>query len=298
MGDEIHGSVSGGGNILARVGTVGQVGGRISVPVYQANLQNKTGIIPTKASQTIRADDGYDALESVTVDPIPDNYYDMSGPMYWLGKNAECIDDSVYSVTEKLKNTDFNTWTPSTTASVIVAAVLPKSIAVDLANYEYFLAWDCKCNMDYTGASPTLKAHFLFSRAYIVQQISKRPSTFANIQSGIFDGNICSSIHTANFLRYYGTTTGSITYSWSASYGIYFGASAATFSQATVDAPTMIVKTPTVSARCSTTYFSTGNAAKVNKDNSEYSIKGRLYRIEKKGLMRGIHENVVRLINE
>lgn len=224
-------------------------------------------------------------------------FYAMNGAMAWLGVDAECIDNAVYSKSDTLANTNFASWTPSTTATTIVSTTAVKTFAADLANYEYYLVWECKCDMDYTGASPTLKAHLLFSRCYLVQQITKRPSTFANIQAGNFDGNACTSLYTSNFLRYYGTTTGSVTYSWSTSYGIYFGAAAATFSSSTSNTPTVTIKSPTVSARCSTSYFSTGNAAKVNQAKSTWSISGKLYRVKKKGIIRNIYDHVVDIIN-
>lgn len=37
------------------------------------NLQSKTAI-PSRQEQTIQADDGYDALSKVVVEPIPKNY--------------------------------------------------------------------------------------------------------------------------------------------------------------------------------------------------------------------------------
>lgn len=224
-------------------------------------------------------------------------FYAMNGSMDWLGVEAELVDGSVYTVSSTLANTDFATWTPSTTAKTIVTSATAKTFSADLSNYEYYLVWECKCNMDYTNASPTLKAHFLFSRCYLVQQITKRPSTFANIQANNFDGNACTSLYTSNFLRYYGTTTGSVTYSWGTSYGIYFGAAAATFSSSTSNTPTVTIKTPTVSARCSTTYFSTSNAAKVNQTKSTWSISGKLYRVKKEGIIRNIYDHVVGLIN-
>ena len=44
------------------------------VPGPASNLQNKTGITPTESSQTIRADQGYDALASVQIDAISSSY--------------------------------------------------------------------------------------------------------------------------------------------------------------------------------------------------------------------------------
>ena len=232
-----------------------------------------------------------------TILPIPDAYYDMSDPMSWLGREVECLNENVYSKTDTLDNTAFNTWTPSTTAATMVAAANAGTFAADLENYQYFLVWECACDCDYTGQSPTLKAHFLFSRAYIVQEIMKRPSDFANIQAGIFNGNGCVSLYAGNFLRYYGTTQGSVTYTWSGSYGLYFGATAATFSNSTSDSPTVTIKTPTLSARCSTTYFSTGNAGKVVKNKSTFTIKGKLYRVKKKAIIRNIYEHVAGMIS-
>lgn len=298
------GEISAGNNLDAAVSPIAVAGfatpsqslpvhvrGNAATQLYTLDGQTYT---PTKATQTIEA--GRLLTGDQIIAPIPDNYYDMSNPMSWLGKEVELLDDSVYSKSDTLANTGFNGWTPSTTASTIVTAVNAKTFAADMANYQYYLIWECACDMAYTG-TPTLKAHFLFSRAYLVQEITKRPSTFANVQNNVFDGNNCTSLYTANFLRYYGTTTGSITYSWSASYGVYFGATAATFSNSTSDAPNVTIKTPTLATRCSTTYFSTGNAAKVDQANSKWSMSGKLYRIKKDGIIRNIFAHVASLVS-
>lgn len=224
-------------------------------------------------------------------------FFDMSGDMAWLGKDATCLNSNIYSMTDTLDNTSFATWTPSTTAKTILATANVGTFAADLENYEYYLVWECGCDMAYTG-TPTLKAHFLFSRCYIVQEIMKRPSSFANIEIDSFNGNNCVSLYSSNFLRYYGTTTGSMTYTWAASYGIYFGASAATFSNSTSNTPTVTMKRPTLGARCSDTYFSTGNAELVDQDDSEFFMRGKLYRIRRNGTINCIYQKIVDLINE
>lgn len=43
----------------------------VAVPANEPNLQKKTGIDPTTASQTITADSGYDGLESVQINAMP-----------------------------------------------------------------------------------------------------------------------------------------------------------------------------------------------------------------------------------
>ena len=220
--------------------------------------------------------------------------WDMSDAMSFLGKNVECIDSNVYTKEDVLKNTDWATWTPSTTAQVLVASETAGTFAADMANYSYYLVWECAVDPVYASGA-TDAARSILTRAYIVQEITKRPSTVANIGTGTFNGNACASVYASSLLEYY-NGSGTLTNTWSASYGWYFSAVAATFSNSTSDSPTVTIKTPTMSARCSTTYLSTANAGKVSKDDSEWYIKGKLYRVKRNGIMRSLYEKVVGLV--
>lgn len=224
-------------------------------------------------------------------------FFDMSGEMAWMGKDAECIDDSFYTFSDTIDNTGFNGWTPSTSAKSIVATKTAGTFVADTDDYEYYIVWKCKADVEYDGTE-TQKALALFARNYTVQQLFKRPSSWANIQAEVYNGNVCATVLSANFLRYYGTTTGSITYSWGVSYGFYYAAQAATFSSSTSNTPTVTVKTPVFYSRCSTTYFSTGNAAKVVQDQSTWSMDCSIYRVKTGGILRGAYEQVTKFLNE
>lgn len=62
-------------NIKSGVSILGVIGSYAGEGV---NLQEKT-VTPTKQIQNIVADEGYDGLSAVTVNPIPSNYADVSG---------------------------------------------------------------------------------------------------------------------------------------------------------------------------------------------------------------------------
>lgn len=223
-------------------------------------------------------------------------FFDLDMDMAWLGKNVELLNGSFYSKSDVLKNTGFNGWTPSTTALSIVTSVTAGTFSANTANYEYYLVWECGVDLVYTG-TPTQKALPLLSRCWMLQNITKRPSTWALIQSNSFNGNASTNVYTSTFLRYYGTTTGTVTYTWSASNGFYFGATAATFSNATTDTPTVTVKTPTLSAKCSTTYMSTANAGLIDQEKSTWFIRGKIYRVTPNSIEHNILAKVVSLIN-
>lgn len=225
-------------------------------------------------------------------------FYDMDGDMAWMGKDAECINESFFTEEDTLDNTTFNGWTPSTTAKALVATkAVGTFTASGMDEREYYIVWECACDPVYDGTE-TQKALPQHTRAYMVQQLFRRPNSTTNIQAENANGNVCATLLSANWMRYYGTTTGSSTYTWAASNGFYFSVTAATFSSSTSDAPTVTVKTPVFYAKCSTTYLSTGNAAKVVQASSNWSIKCKLYRVKQKGVLRGMYDQLIKIINE
>lgn len=233
-------------------------------------------------------------------DTVAPPWYDMSGNMAWLGKGAELVGQNFYSIVDTLDNTGFNGWTPSTTAKACVASVTlsdAKFVASDVDQYAYYIFWECGCDIAYTG-SPTLKALPTFARALIVQNLVKRPDAMAKIQSVDCNATVNQAAYTGSFLRYYGTTTGSITYTWASSNGIYFSATAPTISNTTNTAPTITPKTPVLNAKVSTTYMSTTSANAIDQENSKWWIKGtKIYRVKRECFFDGIYRYFCGVIN-
>ena len=232
-----------------------------------------------------------------TISAVAPPYYDMSKEMSWMGPDVTLF-KTFSPVATKLSATSYNGWTPSTTAKDILASADVGTFAAeDMDEWEYYILWECKIPVVTTG-SPTKKALPVFCVASNVQAICKRPSSWANIENNVWNGNACYSLTTGTFMRYYGSTTNTLTYTWGTSYGFYFTLTAATFSSTTAAEPTVTVESPKVTARCNASYLSTANAALIDQDKTIITIQAKIYRAKAPGVFHGNNANVVKLIND
>ena len=291
----IRGEISDIGSISGEATGIGSISGDVSV-VSIDKYSGPYEITLSEQEQTLETN-GKKMMDDITVEAIAPPFYNMSGDMAWLGAGAELVQTWTLD-NKKLSQTDFASWTPSTTAKDILATRTAGTFVADMANYDYYLIW--KTGIPFVvDSSAAKKALPILTASYQVQQLTRRPNTWAQIEASTFATNICVSAYTQNFMRYYGTTTGSATYSWGVSYGIYATVTAATFSNSTSDTPTVTVKSPKVSARCSTSYMSTANAALIDQDKTVISQTCYVYRVKKgTSFMRGIYQENTKFINE
>lgn len=212
-------------------------------------------------------------------------YHERSGALDFIGAEIEKLSE-VYNQTTTLRNTAFHGWEPSTTATTIIASSnLTNKPSLDLVNYEYALRWKFIFLPVYS-ASAVNKARTVKTVMNIWQLISKRANSLANIAAKNHAGNVCATLTSAAILEYWNAAaTPAHTYTWSASYGVYAAATAATFSNSTTNTPTLTIKTPSVSARCSATYQSTANMGCLDEDESTVQVIGEFYRYKPRGIM-------------
>lgn len=305
-GGLVSGSVSASGTATANVteGWIDKIGSG-TVTVSGSNtlqLPTEAGrIITPSAAQQTAILSGRFATGDILVDPPSDPYYDMSGSLAWLGKDATLVYE-ITPITIALEDTDFNTWTPSTTAQVVLASQTAGSYtATDMGtgNYNYLHLWEMDMPIKYTeGSTPTNKALPLLSAGRLVQVVFRRPSSWANVQAENYNNTVTGQVTLQSFLRYYGSTTGTKTYTWAASYGFYYTQTGSTVGSATANSPTITLKTPTMTARCSTTYMSTANAALIDKENTKLTIKCKVYRVRADMYLQGFYRWVVDYVKD
>ena len=195
----------------------------------------------------------------------------------FLGSNAELV-KSYAKTTTKLSATDYNGWTPSTTAKAIVATSTLETVNIDMANYEYAIVWRFFVQPVY-GSSATNVARVVKNAQTLVQFVFRRSSNLTNIVAQNNNGNATVSPFLYAVLDYY---NGSGTHTWasSASYGIYISSTAPTFGSSTATSTTMNIRKPVINARCSDTYFKTANASAVTQASTNLLLDCKLYRMK------------------
>lgn len=154
-----------------------------------------------------------------------------------------------------LADTDYSTWTASTTAKVLVATENATTFVADMANKSYALRWRWQIDVKHLS-DVTLKALPVYQCGEIWHLIFRRPSNLTNLAAGTFNGNVALNTRSPAIMDYY-NSSGTHTMTYAASYGFYCAATAPTFSNTTSDTPTVTVKTPTINTRCNSSYFAT-----------------------------------------
>lgn len=271
----IKGTLSGSGRLGGGLSGKGRINAGLTTPqlIYPGIYQGPTTVTPGHEDQVLSTSNLL-LTSDITVLKIPE---------------PEFIEEIYDSGDIKLSATSFATWTPSTTAASIRASQTAGTFSAHMGEYEYLIKWEFGFNA-VTVSGATLKAQLLYEGADQWQALHKRPSSWVNIEAEHFNGNTCSTYYTIPFMRYY-NTSGALTYTHSISYGIYPVIVASTFASSTADNTTVTLKTPSVSARCNSTYFATARAPQLDKDLSTFRIVGKLYRTEIPGEVRKMYED-------
>ena len=272
---DIYGTLSSPAKVSGDLSGAGKTDGNITVPPfrYPGIYTGPYVVIPRHETQSLPTGNLL-ATSNILVSRIPDPEY---------------VQDLYYHE-YTLAETGFNTWTPSTTAKTIVTSATAGTFVADMANYEYIQKWEISFDAAYNSGA-TLKVQVYKQYGDLYQSIYRRPNSWANIEAQNSNSNAVNTAYSAYLIRYY-NSSGALTYAYMGSYGIYGAVAAPTFSSSTSATPTVTVKTPTISARCSTTYMSTARAAELDKANSIVTIKGELYRQEIPGKVRWMYDNL------
>lgn len=219
------------------------------------------------------------------------------GALDWMGDEVEHVQEFHRSKI-LLKDTSFPSWTPSKTASSIKATTSLSAISINLADYEYIVEWLWQMTAAYP-AGQTMKVTPDRQIGAFYQSVHRRPGTLANFAAGNYTYNYVTALNTSSGYLIYYNSSGTRTFTTGNSYGIYCGSANATLSSTSSGTPNLTPKTPTISARCHDSYFSTTRAAEIDQDNTHIILVGNLYRMRvDSSAIRNMYKKVLAIYND
>lgn len=193
----------------------------------------------------------------------------------WMGKNPTLVKD-YGTVKTYLKDTAFNTWTPTTTSTKIADAENLTAYVGDKSLYDYVIVHKMHTHFEYeAGATNTGKMQDYYAN-YVVD-ICGYAYNLANMTAGTINqmATGSSQIRSGMFFK---NSSGVDTYLQTNGYGVYMYT---TYNPSvTGSTSTITPKIPQINACCSNSYFSTTNAAAVDKNNSYYETDVKIYRVD------------------
>lgn len=226
----------------------------------------------------------YDDTGSQTI--TSNNTYDVTGlaqvvvnvPNNWMGNNCDKLNFNPYVYQTTLDQTDFPTWTASTTATDMLAAQNIGGFVAATDYYDYIIEWLwCVDDAYLEGATLTAMPSRSFGAFYSV--VHRRPYGLSNIETETPSYNYCTALYTSSVYTIYYNKSGNLSWTTS-SYGAYCVNVVSTLSSTSSTSPTVTLMTPKITARCHSSYFATARKAYIDPKNTTIKMVGNIYRVD------------------
>lgn len=205
----------------------------------------------------------------------------------WMGKNpskkSTPVNTKVY-----LKDTAFNTWTPSTTATDIVASTSLSRITLPTTTYDHIVYTKWHTHFEYgTGVQQKNLIEDYYAMAAMV--VYGYASNLTNMTAGTCNQVTYAAPGLSQYL-FYLNNSGIKTMSRGNRYGVYVSAVPSVTTTTTSITP----NTPLVKARCSTSFFSTASASAVDKNASYYEYTMEVWQVDQGTTPQTAGQNIIR----
>lgn len=224
-------------------------------------------------------------------------FRDMDTPLAWMGTGAEYVGE-VYSHDYTLDQTNYNGWTPSTTAKAIIAKAAGTKFTADMLNHEYLIRWRFDIDVALNSGA-TKKAQIERVSGSLWQSIHRRPYGFAGFEAENYNYNYCTSAITASSYFVYYNTSGTRTWTTGISYGFYAAIQSATLSSTSANSVTVTPQAPVINARCNNSYFAAARAAEVDQANTTIKIRGDVFKTDlAQSWVRHSYGDAIKVLND
>lgn len=195
-----------------------------------------------------------------------------NNPYGWLNPEAKYV-GKLYEWNGTLDDTTYSSWTPSTTAGTILAAVsdvATYTISDKTIENAYFISqWNITPAYDSGTSMVSAPTNFVFIG---IQYYYNCPANYSEYFSGNYTSYSTRALDSAYWLAYY-NSSGTLS-SGSVSYGPAYTTTATSYpSVSSGNSVTVSMNRPALSARCSDTYFSTSTAAAIDTTHSTINYR-------------------------
>ena len=202
----------------------------------------------------------------------------------WMGEDPVLV--TTYSDKVYLKDTDYATWTPSTTATKIVSGGDLAQVSRSY-DYDYVIFGKFHMYFEYSGSSGTAEVSDGYNT--FGTEIYQYPGNLSDMISGTNTYGSNQNLQLSGGI-FYKSTGGVDSYSSSNTYGVYINS----VPNPTTYSDRIIPKSPDIYARCHSSYFSTSNAAAVDQDASYYEWSIEIWKVKANTTGNGAVRNMIR----
>ena len=189
----------------------------------------------------------------------------------WMGKNPTKVKTSL-DEKKYLKDTDFATWTPTTTQTTLAAGTTLDAYTADFDSYDYIVLHRFHTHFEYSTSVNPHVDNYYFEAAYNAIGYA---SNYSNMTADTI--NIVTGAATiTGYGLDYKNSSGANSYA-SQTYGVYVSGLTTPGTSTTSITP----KTSAVYARCGNSYFSTAAAEAVNQNTSYYEQAIEIWKVDR-----------------
>lgn len=203
------------------------------------------------------------------------------GAYAWLGSGAEKIDTKDYSFNLS-QDTSYDSWTPSTTATAIVAA--KNSVYTytgSVSDYDFCFVFKGFIEPVYVSGTPATYRTHRVAQYYLVY-INGAPSnnTIAQVQADTAGNTLSWSTTSSGFIQYYYNSSGALAARSATQCGpCYMSSNPTVNTSLTSGNVSVTVNFPAFNAKCDSSRFSTTRAGQVDSASTNYSLTLEVFRV-------------------
>ena len=195
----------------------------------------------------------------------------------WMGKNPTKV-KNITSAKVFLEDSGFSTWTPSTTSSTIVSASNLPQETLPMSDYDYIIIGRFHTHFEYdpNATEVSMINDYYYASSYVFYGYF---NNLDDITDNIITSGTGNQGPGVRYGIFYKSSSGIDSFSVS-NYGIYLGNWALMNTSQGGLNTTFVPKTPEISARCGSSYFSTTSASAVDQTASYYEYVMELWKVD------------------